>query len=115
MADENDARSRDGSEPAALSGCLVRLGWMVVGNLVLLTVAVEIVREPQWTLTIKDALFWGVVAGLIVLRYVDVARLGGRTVNDEPATPRHLKRYASILLASSTALWLFAQSVNYIG
>lgn len=102
------------SDTSPLASCLVRLGWMGAGNAALLLLAVGIIQEPSWTLTAKDALFWTVVAAVVVLRYVDVTRLGGRTADGEPATRRHLVRHAVGLVVGSALLWTIVQSIQLL-
>src|SRR5687767_8728625 len=91
--------------PESLPGCLVRLGWMVGGNLLLLMLTLTILRELEWTLTLKDALFWLVVATMVALRYVDMMRLRGTTADGEPTTARHVRRYAVGLLGVWALVW----------
>jgi hypothetical protein len=87
---------------------------MGAGNAALLLLTVSILQEPSWTLTAKDAVFWSTVTAVLVLRYVDVTRLGGRTADGQPATWGHLVRHAVALLVLSAVLWTLAQSVQLL-
>lgn len=113
MAD--DARKATGGQSGTqpVSGCLVRLGWIAGGNVLLLIVTVLILQERQWTLTAKDLAFWAVVAIVIILRYVDIRRFHGTTMEGEPATLRHFARYMMGVLGVSTILWILAQSLHF--
>jgi hypothetical protein len=101
----------DASDTSPLASCLVRLGWMGARNAALLLLTVSIIQEPSWT-TAKDAAFCSIVTTVVVLRYVDVTGLGGRTAHGERATRRHLVRPAVALVVLSAVLWTIAQSVQ---
>jgi hypothetical protein len=84
---------------------------MLVGNAVLYLVAVAITQhghERAWT---TDAAFWTAVASLVLVRYVDIALLGGATSSGEPASFSDWYRYAGRLLLLATA----AHAVALIG
>jgi hypothetical protein len=98
---------------SSVTGCLVRVGWMVAGNAALAMLAVTIMLEPSWTITAKDAVFWSFVGVIIGLRYVDVAWLGGLTADGTPATRQHLVRHAVVLAGISVLLWTAVQSVHF--
>ena len=86
------------SQPADQNpaGCLVRLFWMLAGNLALLVLVFVIYQSAGWT--IADVVFWLVIGLMIGARYMDIARFGGTTMNDEPATMAHFRRYALLVL-----------------
>jgi hypothetical protein len=94
-------------------GCVARLTWLLGGNVALGMLALTILETPPWKLTVADLLFWLAVAGVIGIRYVDVARLGGTTSSGEPATHRHFSRYAVRFATVWTLAWAGAQSIQY--
>lgn len=100
------------SKGPGAKGCFVRLGWMLGGSAALFALTLGILREPAWTFTVKDALFWGAVAATLGLRWLDVTKLGGRTTAGAPATPSDLRRYAAGLAGVSAVLWTLAQSLH---
>ena len=101
MNQQENTRSNLGEEK--FSGCLVRLGWMPAGTLLLvLSFFMILLKGPNFA---WDLAFWITAASCVVLRYVDVAFLGGRTVKGEPATIAHWRRYALLLPASALVLW----------
>jgi hypothetical protein len=104
----------DRDEPLATSpmGCLARIGWMAAGHAVALIVAVTILREPSWTLSPRDAIFWLVVTSIVTLRWVDVTRLGGLTAAGRPATVRDVVRYAVGVVGAWALVWTIAQSTQ---
>jgi hypothetical protein len=92
-------------------GDVLRLFWLVAGNAGLAILAALISKQTPWTFSVLDGSFWGLVAALLVARYLDIARFGGLTVNNEPANRGHWVRYAIKLVIISALLWVGAQSV----
>jgi hypothetical protein len=96
-----------------VSGCLVRLFWMGVGNLILVLSAIGIAeKDAGFTLTGMDVLFWGVVLALAAVRYIDIRYLGGETADNRPASMSDWRRYAAILLGVSVLMWLGAHALS---
>jgi len=87
-------------------GCLLRLFWMAFGNLALLMLAVLVIKEKRFSPL--DLVYWGVVLALGVARFVDIRRFAGRTIDDEPATMLHFRRYAWRLPLLAGVLWIGA-------
>lgn len=106
--------SASADEGKSVGGCVVWLGWMAAGNLVLMTLVIFVMREGRWTLTGKDAIFWGVVAAVLVLRYIDLTRFGGRQVDGSPAPPGLFKLYALRFVGTWLALWAIAHSTQFL-
>ena len=65
-------------------GCLTRMAWMLFGVVILFLSAISIAGH-RGSLSTADVVFWVTVVGCIVMRYVDVSRLSGRTVTGQPA------------------------------
>lgn len=96
-----------------LSGCLVRLFWMGVGNLVLVLAAIGIGQNRAgFTFTGMDLLFWATVLCLLAVRYVDIRYLDGQTADSRPASMSDWRRYALTVLGISLALWLGAHLIS---
>ncbi len=85
------------------TGCLLRLLWMGIGNLVLVGAAALILQRGA--LSAYDVLYWATVVGLGVVRYLDVALYGGTTADNRPATMADFRRYLLILGAVAVAVW----------
>jgi hypothetical protein len=96
------------------AGLLVRLSWMLLGNAVLGLSAVLIFRNTTGFFHTADAIFWITVAGLVLLRYIDIRFLNGLTAAGAPASARHWVRYVIILSACSVAVWTFAHAMNHL-
>jgi hypothetical protein len=111
----HDAQSKEPSSsemPGNGLGALVRIGWLAVGTIAILGLAMSIASRPPWSLGIRDALFWGATVGTAALRCIDVMKLEGQTTRGDPATTGDLVRYLVGLAVFATLLWLGAQSVQ---
>ena len=100
-----------GSQSEA-TGCLpavLRLLWLIVGNVALFLLATLIAQRSS--LSELDFVFWATVAALILVRYIDITRLHGSTKDGEPASLQHWRRYVLLLLLASGALWGMAHWV----
>ncbi|MBM4035721.1 MAG: hypothetical protein FJ291_28610 [Planctomycetes bacterium] len=110
-AQDAPAKAQQAPSVATVGGCLVRVCWMVLGNGALFFMAVHLAMSAP-ALSLVDAAFWGTVALIIGLRYLDVRKLGGLTVTNEPATMAHWRRYAIALLVVSLLAWAIARLVG---
>lgn len=89
------------------AGCLVRLLWLIVGNVALALIAFAIFHhQGGFALSFRDLIFWLLVPTLLMLRYLDIRYLEGKTADNRPATIADWRRYAVGLLAASLVLWL---------
>lgn len=113
-ASANPSRSIDSSAPTArpAGAIVVRLGWMLAGNLAMLISVMMIASQPRWMFSLWDGIFWGAVVLTGALRYCDIARLRGETTSGAPATAADLRRYLVGLAALSVAGWLGAQAIH---
>ncbi len=93
-------------------GCLLRLFWMAFGNLALVMIAIMMIQRRGFSAL--DAGYWGVVVALVIGRYVDITRFGGRTASAEPATVDHFRRYAVGLLTTAAAVWACVHVLTYL-
>ena len=102
MADPTDRRD---SERTSGMRCLVRCLWRIGGSVIAVISALAIARNRGTFLRIADGAFWGAVIAAVRLRDPDGIRFGGTTATGEPATIRHGRRHAVILVVMSTAGW----------
>ena len=93
-------------------GCLLRLFWMVGGNLALFALVVSIFNHDGFSLL--DGAYWLVVAALVASRYFDITRFGGLTVHGTPATPADFRRYGTRLLFVAAGLWIVVHALQRI-
>lgn len=90
------------------SGCLLRLFWMMLGNLALLAAAYAIVVNSASTFGLADVFYWVIAGSLLWARYADIRYMKGRTADGEPATMSDWRRYAMFLVAVSAGVWIAA-------
>jgi hypothetical protein len=81
------------SKPTLISA-VARLYWMLAGNAALYLLALAIAQQRQQAST-KDVAFFAVVASLILVRYLDIAWLGGATASGKPASLGDWYRYVA--------------------
>jgi len=79
---------------------------------VIVLIWVTIIREPPWTFTFKDILYWATAFGMIAARHVSLVRYGLDDSGAEPATGRALGRSTLVLLVFDGLLWCIGQSVH---
>lgn len=89
-------------------GCLVRLSWMVFGNLILALCLLGIGQRPGRILSFVDAAYLVTVAALISLRYVDVRYYGGSNSTGEPTTLADWRAYSWQVVGLAVAAWCLA-------
>jgi hypothetical protein len=90
---------------------MVRLTWRILGNFLLfIFLILMIVGSPEARVVI-NIVFWAVVAGLIVLRYIDIRVFQGRTADDNPATLKDWLHYSIGLAAMAGIFWVIAQAI----
>jgi hypothetical protein len=92
---------------------MFRMFWMALGNLALFFCAVFAARRPAPSAL--DALYVGLVAALLVVRYLDITRFHGLTADGEPATLAHWRRYTLTLIPIAAALWAFLRFAHARG
>jgi hypothetical protein len=86
---------------------------MLVGNAFLLITALKIAQPRAEFFSVADIVFWGVVVGVAVVRYVDIHRFDGHTAKGRRATPADYRRYLLLLGTLSLALWLIAHALGH--
>jgi hypothetical protein len=107
MADDRKDRPPLQPEYQSMAGCFPRVFWMGFGNIALVMAALSIYKSAGSS--IADLAFWLIVGLLVGARYIDIVRYKGMTVNGDPATSAHFKRYALMLLVVSAAVWAAAR------
>jgi sensor domain CHASE-containing protein len=111
----NDAR-RASAKAAEPSGATIALNLSVGGFGILAVVgAVLVAKTPPWTLSSADAIFWGAVVALAVVRLVELRRSAGGSSpgqTDNAKAGAGWKKFALVLGAIAAVVWLAAQAVQ---
>jgi hypothetical protein len=94
--------------PAASGGCGLRILWMGVGPAALAVTARTIYEYRTGWLSWADVVFWLLVAGMLVLRRLDILRFHGLSIRGLPTTPADWRRYRWLLPTGCAAIWLAA-------
>ena len=97
--------SSESPDAMHLGGCLIRMYWMLIGNVALILCAAAILTHRGGFLSVADIVFWVLVATLGVARFVDIRRLGGRTAAGNPTSAAHWRRYLIFLIVASLVIW----------
>ena len=98
-----------------LEGCLLRLFWMIVGNVLLALCAVSVVKGGYSLLGLDDAFYWAVVGCLLAARYVDIQYFQGKTADGDTASMADWRRYAVRIGVLSVGLWVVAHAIGASG
>ena len=93
-------------------GCLLRLFWMVAGNLALFVLILSIFNHGGFSLL--DGVYWLVVVGLAGARYIDITRFAGLTAEGTPASLVHFRRYGIWLVITATGLWILVHVLQRV-
>jgi hypothetical protein len=87
--------------------------WFLVAHAVLLLSAAIIVQQHRKPFSAADAVFFGTVVLAAVIRYLDIRFFRGATATGNPATMRHWRRYAILLILVSLIVWAAAHAVGH--
>jgi hypothetical protein len=99
--------NRDG-EYDSLSGCFLRLFWLMAGNALLALALLQILFSRAPFFSRVDLFFWSIVGLIIIARFADVTYFHGSNARGEPASVYDSWRYVILLLVVATSAWLLA-------
>lgn len=97
------------------TGCLLRIFWMMIGNVILLFCAYGIIQNHSGLFSIADVFYWVFVGSLLAARYADIQHFKGLTADGNPASMAHWRRYAMLLCFIVTVVWFVAHGIAYLG
>lgn len=104
-----------GSNTTHLIPIFGRLFWMIVGPLALvLTIFFIATSSTGWTTT-ADFLYFVILGGMILGKWLEFRGGSPETSTGEPATAADLRRYILIVLIAGPVVWVIANILgNYI-
>lgn len=114
------AKAKSSGQPESISkqtglyALFARPFWMFFGNFILLISAAHIFAGENKTSYVSDFVFWGGTIALIVVRFLDIKFLDGQTAVGKPATIKHWRNYAILLLVFSAVIWSAAHFASYL-
>ncbi|HOX06089.1 MAG TPA: hypothetical protein PK280_06785 [Planctomycetota bacterium] len=97
-------------------GCLLRVYWLILGNLVLFFLAYFIAAgqvRGEWRFTVLDGAYAAAAVIQVLARYLDIRLCAGTTSTGAPGSMTVFRRYAAIMLAVSLAAWAGAHAFVY--
>ena len=89
-----------------------RLSWMIVGPFALAIVAISITERRDGWFSPLDLVFFVVLGGMLLGRWLEFRYSQPLTATGEPATVAHLRRYALVLGILGLVAWLAANLVG---
>lgn len=99
------------SQIGSFSG-LIRLTWIFGGIAVLLYTAVYIAMRKAPG--IADIVFLLAAIGIVLVRFVDIRYFRGDTLDNQPATLKHWRRFSIKILIIAGLLYSLAKIVSYL-
>jgi hypothetical protein len=91
----------------------VRVFWTLIGNAIAFFTLLAVANHKGKPFSIDDIIFWCTIVFLILARFIDF-KVWGKSRKDEPDTIERCRKYAVILLISTSILWLAAHLINYL-
>ena len=101
-------------ETDSISGCFLRIYWMILGSFALFICAAIIANKhvsAYFTLSAVDAVYWAFALTAGLARLIDVRWFKGQTSMGKPATMKDVVRYEAILTVVAVALWVLAHVI----
>jgi hypothetical protein len=93
---------------------LARPFWMFFGNFILLISAAHMFVGENKQSHVSDIFFWGAVLALIVVRFLDIKFLNCQTATGAPATIKHWRNYAILLIVIAAVIRSAAHFASYL-
>jgi hypothetical protein len=96
----------------ATSAVLGRLFWMMLGPFALAITAFSITERRDGWCSPLDGIYFVVLGGVFLGRWLEFRSGRPLTAAGEPATPAHLRRYALVLGLVGLGVWVVANLVG---
>ena len=97
--------TRSDSDYDKSAGCLARLYWMFVGNVLYCFALVHLAQKQPRFPTLMDAVCLLAVASLVYVRYLDIRHCRGMTGEGQPASMADWRRYSLCISVVGVAAW----------
>lgn len=95
------------------TGCLLRVYWMLLGNVLVFLLAYGIAMRGVY-LTRIDLAYWLAAASLPLVKFIDIRFMRGTTADGAPATMSHWRRYTLMVMVITFTLWLAAHGIGFL-
>lgn len=97
--------------PIAPAGCLLRVFWLLIGNAAIYLALATIAATRPPLPSPLDFVVGITLILMIAARWLDITRNDGRTASGEPATLRHWRRHAVMLVGVTLTAWALAHII----
>jgi len=96
-------------------GCLARVYWMLLGNVVILFAAILITQNKSKSFLVEaDWVFFCGVFSIILFRYLDIAHFKGERAEGQMATMADFSKYLRNVLIVSAVIWSAAHALKFV-
>ena len=103
------------SEPKQhVSGCLLRLYWMIGGYLIAVLCGVSIINH-HGDFSFVDVIYWLSIIGILAARWVDIKKFGGTRADGQTATVRDWTVHAIATVVGCGIGWIIIHFVRLQG
>ena len=99
------------NEKSSALARMIRLTWKTLGYFVLFIILILIIAGTQEARSVLNFVYCAVVAGIILIRYIDIKVFYGDTADNEPATLKEWLRYSVGLILMAGFFWIGAQAI----
>ncbi|OHB54447.1 MAG: hypothetical protein A2Y12_04150 [Planctomycetes bacterium GWF2_42_9] len=90
----------------------VRVFWALIGNFIAFFILFAIVNHKGSQFYLMDLIYFGVIAALILARYIDIKFWDKADDNGQPITMLNWRKYTLKIMILATSLWLLAHLLN---
>jgi hypothetical protein len=111
MADIRGSQSdsdSDDNRPVVAELC--KIVWLAFSPAGIIFSGAAIWKQPPWTYSVRDGVFWGMVVAALVARLLDIRLWHGSTTENRPATMADWWWYSAKVVVFAAAIWGLAQS-----
>ena len=93
----------------------IHVAWVFVGPLFLVLLVLNILQGGAGWGTAVDVAFFGVVAGIVLCRWLDQRSGQGTTSTGDPSTWADFRRYVQLFVTLAVGVWIVANVLgNYV-
>lgn len=100
------------ADSESMGGCLTRLGWLMIAPVALVALGAVVARNGSGPWSVESVVYWTVVVVAMAVRYVDIFRFRGETMDGAPASREDWRRYRLRFPALALAGWSAALFVG---
>lgn len=106
--------SPESPTPEPMSGCLLRLYWMIGGFLIAVLCGVSVVNH-HGGFSVVDLIYWAAILGVPAARYADMTKFNGRRADGGPMTLADWRRFSLAVVVAGIIGWVLIHWVRFQG